>query len=257
MGGFFEFLRTSFWHVAPILLTAAFATAIILERTKSLFGTYPMKNQHGFFDKIRDLVMGGKLGEAIALCDRFPSKPVAQVVKQALLRAHQPENLIEHGVELAVGEATQKIQKRTSFLATIANVATLLGLFGTIAGLIQSFDAVGHADPQQKSALLAAGISQAMNATMLGLGVAIPCMLAFSFLINASNRMIGDLDHSSVKVMDLLKQRYYASEMEALNPLVNPTTGTAADDDDEDSSTTSKEGKGGKGATIVPIRRGA
>jgi biopolymer transport protein ExbB/TolQ len=180
-----------------------------------------------------DLVMGGKLGEAVAHCDKYPQKPAAQVAKQALLRAHQPENLIEHGVQLAMGQATQAIQKRTAFLATIANVATLLGLLGTIAGLIASFEAVGHADAQQKSALLAAGISQAMNATMLGLAVAIPCMVFFSFLMNRSNRLIAELDHSAVKMVDILKQRYYAAESEAVNPRYDSGQDEDAEDDSE------------------------
>lgn len=230
MSGFFDFLRTSFWHVLPILLAGGFALAIIAERVRALFSTYPIQNPHAFFDKLTELVMGGKLGEAISLCDRYPHKPQVQVAKQALLRAHQPENLIEQGLQLAVGESTQAISKRTTFLATIANVATLLGLFGTIAGLISSFEAVGHADAQQKSALLAAGISQAMNATMLGLGVAIPCMIAFSFLMNRTNRLIAEVDHAAVRTMDILKQRYYAAETEALNPRLNPVIS----DDDED-----------------------
>lgn len=226
MGGFFEFLRTSFWHVLPILLAGAFALAIIFERSRALFSTYPLKDSGSFFEKLQDLIMAGKLGEAISYCDRYPVKPAAVVTKQALLRANQPENLIEHGVTIAVGEATQSIQRRTSFLATIANVATLLGLLGTIAGLIQSFEAVGHADAQQKAALLAAGISQAMNATMLGLAVAIPCMVAFSFLMNRTNRLVAEVDQAAVRTVDMLKQRYYAAEFEALNP-------RNSDDDDE------------------------
>jgi biopolymer transport protein ExbB len=94
------------------------------------------------------------------------------------------------------------VQKRTVFLATIANVATLLGLFGTIAGLIQAFEAVGAADAQQKSALLAQGISTAMNATMLGLAVAIPCMIAFSFLMNRTNQLTGDIEQSAIRALD-------------------------------------------------------
>ncbi len=218
MSEFFEFMRSSFLHVLPILVAGIFALIIIGERFRSLFKLYPLKDTLGFFDKIADFVMDGKLGEAISFCDRYPTKPAAQIAKQALLRAHQPENLIQNGIEMVVGEAVQLIQKRTAFLATIANVATLLGLFGTIAGLIQSFQAVGHADPQQKAALLAAGISQAMNATMLGLGVAIPCMIAFSFLMNKTNRLMSDVDLAAVKTLDLLKQRYYAAESEALNP---------------------------------------
>lgn len=216
--GFMEFIRTEFWHAAPVLIAAAFAVAIFIERSKALFKTYPLSNAEGFFEKLTELVMAGKLGEAINLCDKFPDKPIAKICKVALLRAHQPENLIENGVEMAVNESSSLVSRRTNFLATIANVSTLLGLFGTIAGLVASFQAVGSADAQQKSALLAQGISTAMNATMLGLGVAIPCMVAFSFLISRSNKLMGDLDHSAVRVVDLLKQRYYAEESEALNP---------------------------------------
>lgn len=211
---FLEFLKTQFFHVLPILVTGVFAIAIILERTKALYQTYPMRNSEAFFDKIMDLCMGGKVSEAIALCDRYNAKPSAKVVKAALLRAHQPESLIEHGLQISVADVTQTIQRRTSFLAMIANVATLLGLFGTIAGLISSFEAVGHADAQQKSALLAAGISTAMNATMLGLGVAIPCMIAFSFLMNRTNRLVAEVDQTAVKTIDILKQVYYAAEEE-------------------------------------------
>jgi biopolymer transport protein ExbB/TolQ len=212
-----QFLRDSFWHVAPILIAGAIAVAIIVERARALFTLYPIRDARGFFEKISDLVIAGKMSEAVAVCDRNAGKPAAQVVKQALLRSHQPDALIEHGLQLAVGEATQAIQKRTSFLATIANVATLLGLFGTIAGLIQAFEAVGHADPQQKSALLAAGISTAMNATMLGLAVAIPCMVAFSFLMNKSNRLVSEIEHSAIHALDILKQRYYSAESSALH----------------------------------------
>lgn len=240
MSDFFEFLRTSFWHVAPILIIGAFALAIIVERTRALFIIYPVKDKQGWFDKMTELVLSGKLGEAVALCDRFPSKPTAAVVKQALLRAHQPEPLIEHGLQIAVGEATQSIQRRTSFLATIANVATLLGLLGTIAGLIHSFEAVGHADPQQKSALLAAGISQAMNATMLGLAIAIPCMLAFSFLMNKTNRLVAEIEQSAVRALDILKQRYYSSEAMSLQEFSS----------DEAPAQSNGHGKSGKTAQL-------
>ena len=207
----------SLLHVLPILAAGTFGIVIILERTRALYIVYPLKDTALFFEKLTDLISFGKLGEAINHCDKMPGKPVALIAKQALLRANQPESLIEHGLQMAVSEAAQSIRKRTSFLATIANVATLMGLFGTIAGLIQSFEAVGHADPQQKSALLAAGISQAMNATMMGLAVAIPCMVAFSFLTNRTNKLMSDVDHSAMKTLDILKQRYYAAEAEIMN----------------------------------------
>src|SRR4051794_25502690 len=111
MSDFFEFIRNSFGHVFPILLAAGFAIAIIIERCVALFQRYPIKNQEAFFERITDLVMSGKLSEAVAICDRMPQKPAAEVVKKALLRAHQPESLIENGIELTVGKAVQTIQK--------------------------------------------------------------------------------------------------------------------------------------------------
>ncbi|MGK5089507.1 MotA/TolQ/ExbB proton channel family protein [Bdellovibrionota bacterium FG-2] len=214
-----EFIRTSFWHVSPIIVAGIFAVAIMIERWKVLFRTYPIPDTESFFDRISEMVETGKIKEAIQVCERFPEKPVAQVTKQALLRAHQTEELIEHGLQLAVSKSAQEIQRRTGFLATVANVATLLGLFGTIAGLINSFQAVGHADAQQKSTLLAAGISQAMNATLLGLGVAIPCMIAFSFLINRTNRLIAEVDQAAVRSLDILKQKMYGVENAAKETL--------------------------------------
>lgn len=77
---------------------------------------------------------------------------------------------------------------------------------GTIAGLIQSFEGIATADAQQKTALLAAGISTAMNATMLGLGIAIPCMIAFSLLANKANALVSEVDQVALRVVDLLKQ---------------------------------------------------
>ncbi|MGE0616283.1 MAG: MotA/TolQ/ExbB proton channel family protein [Bacteriovoracia bacterium] len=212
-----DFIRNHLAHVAPIFLAGAFALAIVLERIRALYVVYPLQNEISFFEKLRDLVMKGEVAEAIAFCDRYHSKPVARVVKKALLRAHQPESLIENGLELAVEEESQKIQKRTGFLAMIANVATLLGLLGTIAGLVESFRAIGLEEGGAKTTALAEGISQAMHATMLGLGVAIPCMIAFSFLINKTTRLVSEVESSAVRVLDIIKQRYFETEAAALN----------------------------------------
>ncbi len=209
--GFLRFCIEHFTHVGPILATGAFGIAIIIERFHSLVWIYAFHHSEGFFEKIRYLVMADQINEALGICERLEGKPVVNVVKEGLLRAHQPESIIEHGLQYVVDVESEKIQARTGFLSTIANVATLLGLFGTILGLVQSFEAVGNANAQARSAMLAAGIAMAMNATMLGLGVAIPCMIAYSFLMNRTNRLVKQLDQAAILVLDLLKQRYYAS----------------------------------------------
>lgn len=210
--------KDGFLHALPMLIAGLFAFGIIIERMRALYRVYPIHNEAGFFERIRDLVMKGNIAEAIALCDRVIEKPVAQVVKKGLLRAHQPESLIENGLEIAVEEATYPIKQRTQHLAMIANVATLLGLLGTIAGLITSFKSISGpaAEGGSNTELLAQGIATAMNATMLGLSVAIPAMVAFSFLMNKSNRIMSDTETAAVRILDIIKQRYFEAEARAL-----------------------------------------
>ena len=221
------FIRENFAHVAPILLAGAIGLAIMLERFRALLYVYPLTNTAAFFETIRTLVLSDRLGEALVVCDRFGQKPVANIVREGLMRAHQPEVMVEHGLEIAVGEASDRIRARTGFLSTIANVATLLGLLGTILGLVQSFEAVGSANAQARSGLLAAGISTAMNATMLGLGVAIPCMIAFSYLTNRANRLGAELNRAAVRTLDILKQRYFGEVMPVVS-LTKPTHSAAS-----------------------------
>jgi biopolymer transport protein ExbB len=209
-------IKESIWHLGPILVAGIIAIAIVLERIRALYFNYPIRNEKAFFNRIQEMVMEGKITDAVALCERYGNKPVAQVVRKALLRAHQPDSLIENGLELAVEEAIQKVQKRTPYLATIANVSTLLGLLGTIGGLIHSFNAISGADAAQRTAMLAKGISEAMNATMFGLAVAIPCMVLFSFLVNKTNSLVSDIEASAVRTFDIIKQRYFLAETKAI-----------------------------------------
>lgn len=211
MSAMIKFCIENLAHVAPILLCGAFGLVIMVERFVALLSSYPIENFEGFFERMRLLIMKDQINEAIALCERYRNKPAARIMREGLMRAHQPEELIESGIEIVVGESTEKVQARTSFLATIANVATLFGLLGTIIGLVQSFEAVGSANAQSRSALLAAGISTAMNATMLGLGVAIPCMIAYSILMSRQNKLMAEIEQSAVRTHDLLRQRYFSA----------------------------------------------
>ncbi len=209
MTNLLQFIVNNLSHVFPVLLCGAIGLWIMFERSVDLFIVYPIKNYEGFFNRLRQAIMRDKIPEAIALCDRYQSKPVARVARAGLMRAHQPESLVANGLQIAVNESAQRIQARTSYLATIANIATLFGLLGTIIGLVQSFEAVGAATAQARSALLAQGISTAMNATILGLSVAIPCMIAYSILMSQTNKAMADIDESASRVMDLLQQRYF------------------------------------------------
>lgn len=212
MGDMLSYIRGHFIGLSPILIAACIALAITIERFKTLVFAYPLNERKQFFERLRAFIIADRLKDAVALCNHYQNKPVAQVIREGLIRAHQPEEMVSDGLQIAIEDVQKSIKKRTPYLATIANVVTLLGLFHTISGLVASFAAVGKADPAKKSELLAAGISSAMNATMLGLAIAIPSMVAFSFLMNQTNRLNGDVNQAAIQVLDLLRQRFYTAE---------------------------------------------
>jgi len=121
-----------------------------------------------------------------------------------LLKANQPERVIQDAVDEADLEVLPLLQARTPYLSMIANVATLMGLLGTILGLIAAFAGLAHADPSQKQTVLAQGIAIAMNTTAFGLIVAIPCMVSHALLQGRTNSMIQSIDTYSVKLINIL-----------------------------------------------------
>lgn len=217
MEEFINFAIGNIGHVAPILVAGVAAFAIAFVKFERLFVTYSMPGREAFLEKIRTLVVADKNQEAVALCDQYKNKPVAMIVREGLIRSHLPEEMIVDGMNLVAGEMAERVGKLTGFLSMIANVSTLLGLFGTILGLIQSFKAVSFADPQQKAALLTQGISTAMNATVFGLGLAIPCMVLFSILMNKTNHMVGEFDQTVLTTTDILRQRGYGVDLSKNN----------------------------------------
>lgn len=130
------------------------------------------------------------------------SKIVAAGISTAQL-ARKDEN-IAMAIEEGILEAVPRLEKRTNYLATLANIATLLGLLGTIIGLIAAFTAVANADPSEKASMLSSSISVAMNTTAFGLISAIPLLLAYSMLQNKTNEIIDSLEMAGVKFLNLL-----------------------------------------------------
>jgi biopolymer transport protein ExbB len=199
-------------HIGPLVLLGVCAIAITFERFFALFVAYPLRNADAFFESLQQKVNENRVSEALSLCDKREKSPAAQVARVGLMRINQPEDIIELGIGMAMSEAQERVQKRTGYLATIANVATLAGLFGTVLGLVQSFEAIGGASAQQRSTLLAAGISTAMNATLLGLAIAIPCLLVYAFYVNQANRLSKEIEKSAAKTMDMIKNKFYSNE---------------------------------------------
>lgn len=191
-GGVFMWIILAIW---------AFGIVIALERFKSLF-KYDVDGP-SLMNEIKKNILTNDVQSAIQKCSKSKALLPA-VMKNGLKRANQTKEQIKDALEASILEVIPTVEKRLHYLALIANVSTLIGLLGTIYGLIQSFAAVASADPAAKAQLLAMGISKAMNTTAFGLISAISIMVIHSYLNNKSEKIIAEVEQSSVKLIDLL-----------------------------------------------------
>ena len=144
----------------------------------------------------------------MALSNRSKSD-ISKVLMYGLSRikgARRRED-IETAMEEGLMEITPRLEKRTHYLSMFANIATLLGLLGTVSGLIQAFTAVAQANPSEKAELLSASISIAMNATAFGLTTAIPLLLAYTILQTKTTELVDSLEMASVKFINMIMER--------------------------------------------------
>jgi biopolymer transport protein ExbB/TolQ len=191
---------------ALIALSMAISIAFIIERTIRLFLQMNI-NGRSFMAEIQTYLLNNDLDGAIRVCNGARNAALPRVIKAGLMRASRSEEQIQNALDAASLEVIPQLERNLPYLALIANVATLLGLLGTISGLIRSFAAIANADPAQRQALLSAGISEAMFATAFGLVVAIATMIFHSVLSSKASRIVSDIDEHSVKLLDLLLAR--------------------------------------------------
>lgn len=187
----------------PITIILAFVVAVVAERIYYLSFKSNL-NAGKIFGEIKKYVDDGEVDSAMSLLD---NSPLCRVLRAGLKNADRDPDVIRSRMEEEAVAVIPSIEKRISHLSTAANVATLLGLLGTIYGLIAAFSAVAEADPSQKATLLAKGISIAMNTTAYGLMVAIPTIIAHSFLQARANRLLDEIDEYSLKLLNLLKEK--------------------------------------------------
>lgn len=156
-------------------------------------------------DKILGLIVRGDVRQAITYCDSKPA-PVTNTLKSGLVQVlnKRPDEEVQVAMDAAILRETPKVEGWTGFLAVNANVATLIGLLGTIIGLIKSFAALSAADEGQKAQMLAEGISHALNCTGFGLMVAIVALVAFGYFQVRISRMLNDMAETSMTLMNLV-----------------------------------------------------
>lgn len=190
----------------PILLVFAVGVAIAVERYVTL-ARVRSKNQV-VWDKVQPLLADGNFDQAREMT-RDDGSTISQVLNMglSLQGAVRRREDIEIAMEESMMEIVPRLEKRTPYVALASSIATLLGLLGTIMGLIQAFTAVANANPAEKADLLSASISVAMNTTAFGLIVAIPLLITHAILTSKTGDIVDSLEMAIVKALNVFSRR--------------------------------------------------
>ncbi len=178
------------------------AIGFIAERAYALFFRYQI-NAKKFMNQIESHIKDSNIASAVNHCNAS-NAPLATVMKAGLTKAPQGPMAVSMGLDEATLEVSPRILKRVGSLWSIANIATLIGLIGTIFGLIQSFSGLAAATPEQRAKFLGAGIAEALYNTLLGLSIAVVCIIAHAFLSGLAKDIMSDIDHYSSRLENLL-----------------------------------------------------
>ena len=189
------------WPMWPILAIMVVCWAIIIERIVYLKSAGIDKEK--LLQLLKSQIMAGNVQGAVKVCSGNPT-PMTRIVQAGLTKFNRPDAEVQAAMDEAALRELPRLEKRTGYLAMLGNVATLIGLLGTILGLIHSFAGVAGVDPSMKATLLAKGISEAMNCTAFGLITAVPALLMFAVLNGWTQALLDDINEVSVQVVNLV-----------------------------------------------------
>lgn len=202
---FVRFLQSGGPFMYPIMIVFAIGLAIAFERYFYL--SFVKNNNQRLLKKIMPMLNDGRFKDVYQITSK---SKVAICMMLSLGITRQQSSARRSDVEMAMEEVMMetipRLEKRTHYIAMFANIATLLGLLGTIMGLIKAFTAVAQVDPSLKAEILSSSISVAMNTTAFGLGVAIPLIIIFSILQSKTTEIVDSFEMATVKFSNLIMQ---------------------------------------------------
>ncbi len=190
----------------PIALVLALGLAIAIERY--IYLSASRRTNRKLLADLLPILKQGDFQKAYSLTSK-KNNAVSRVINNGLAKVKTANHRddVEMSIEEGMMEIIPRIEKRTHYLATFANIATLLGLLGTIIGLINAFKAVAEADPSQKAQILSESISVAMNTTAFGLMVAIPLLLLYTVLQTKTTEIVDSLEMAGVKFVNSIAEK--------------------------------------------------
>jgi biopolymer transport protein ExbB/TolQ len=203
-----RFFQEGGMFMYPILIIFAGGLAIAIERW--IYLTLATGSNKRTWKKVLPLLNKGDFKQAMDAANHSKTA-IGTMLTYGLARARTARRRddVEVAMEEGLMEALPRMEKRTHYLSTLANIATLLGLLGTIIGLIQAFTAVSNADPAEKADLLSASISVAMNTTAFGLMTAIPLLLIYAVLQSKTTAIVDSLEMASVKFLNIFSEQAF------------------------------------------------
>ncbi|HEV8322386.1 MAG TPA: MotA/TolQ/ExbB proton channel family protein [Myxococcota bacterium] len=191
------------WGMYPILTVSIFVVGIAAERLFYLYFRAAAVDKKKLVATLKARIQEGKVADAVKLLSGNPA-PMSRILLAGLSKWNRSDEEVQSAMDEASLKELPQIEKRVGYLAVLANAATLVGLLGTITGLIKSFAGVAGVDPSMKATLLAAGISEAMNCTAFGLMVAIPSLLFFAVCNSKAQAITDDIHEVTVEVVNLV-----------------------------------------------------
>ena len=190
----------------PILLGSIFALAIILEK---IWHLHKIKiDTQEFLGNVLEKMKRHQVKEALEICENTRS-PIAHILKAGILKYDRPRPQIKEAIEDASIYEIPRLEKNLSMLATIAHVSPLLGLLGTVTGMVRCFQAIqakATAFHPVSPGDLAGGIWEALLTTVAGLIVAIPTFIAYNYLVNRINNFILEMEKASTELVNFLTE---------------------------------------------------
>ncbi|MBI3899557.1 MAG: MotA/TolQ/ExbB proton channel family protein [Gammaproteobacteria bacterium] len=201
-----KFFQDAGIFIVPSIFVLALGLAISIERF--IYISRARSENRKLWDALLPSLQGGKYPQVHSMASKSDTA-IGKVISYGLerLKTARKREDIDAAMEEGMMEIVPRLEKRTHYLATLANVVTLLGLLGTIIGLIEAFTAVANVSPSQKSELLSASISIAMNNTAFGLMVAIPFLLIHAFLQARTSEIVDSLEAAKVKFLNIVEHR--------------------------------------------------
>jgi len=205
MDSMISFFQTGGLFMYPILFVFAFGVAIAIERYIKL--TRVRNANRNMWDKLQPVLREGNFDAAREMTEKNDTT-IGQLLSAGLelQGAVRRRDDIEIAMEETMMEIIPQLEKRTPYVALFSNISTLLGLLGTIMGLIQAFTAVANANPAEKADLLSASIAVAMNTTAFGLIAGIPLLIVYVVLTSKTGEIVDSLEMASVKTLSIISK---------------------------------------------------